>query len=162
MTWHKECNTCSPCLGYVYVRWPLKHWLQLQLIWQLKLLTGLRFIILSRLWFCCCLCTFFHNMFSFHSTYCTLWTASFYCNDLLWCTHLVEGVNNRLLDNYQVGILPLDFVAYWTRTRPFKCSWKPLWLINWFKCDTRSPQYWTHNILIFWDTELWVFISCKR
>ncbi len=46
-----------------------------------------------------------------------LWTASLFCNDLLWLALLVQGVNGRLLDNCQVSSLPHDCVAYRTRLR---------------------------------------------
>ncbi len=46
-----------------------------------------------------------------------LWTASLFCNDLLWLALLVQGVNVRLLDNCQVSSLPHDCVAYRTRLR---------------------------------------------
>ncbi len=46
-----------------------------------------------------------------------LWTASFFCNDLLCLALLVQGVNGRLLDNCQVISLLHDCVAYRTRLR---------------------------------------------
>ncbi len=42
--------------------------------------------------------------------YSTLWTASFFGTDCLWLTLLVKGVNDCLLDNYQISSLPHDCV----------------------------------------------------
>ncbi len=43
--------------------------------------------------------------------YSTLWTASFFGNECLWLTLLVKGVNDCLLDNYQISSLPHDCVV---------------------------------------------------
>ncbi len=43
--------------------------------------------------------------------YSTLWTASFFGNECLWLTLLVKGVNDCLLDNWQISNLPHDCVA---------------------------------------------------
>ncbi len=43
--------------------------------------------------------------------YSTLWTASFFGNACLWLTLLMKGVNDCLLDNYQISSLPHDCVA---------------------------------------------------
>ncbi len=43
--------------------------------------------------------------------YSTPWTASFFGNECLWLTLLVKGVNDCLLDNCQISILPHDCVA---------------------------------------------------
>ncbi len=43
--------------------------------------------------------------------YSTLWTASFFGNECLWLTLLVNGVNDGLLDNCQISSLPHDWVA---------------------------------------------------
>ncbi len=43
--------------------------------------------------------------------YSTLWTASFFGNECLWCTLHVKGVNDCLLDNCQISSLPRDCVA---------------------------------------------------
>ncbi len=40
-----------------------------------------------------------------------LWTASFFGNECLWLTLLVKGVNDCLLDNFQISSLPHDCVA---------------------------------------------------
>ncbi len=39
--------------------------------------------------------------------YSTQWTASFFCNECLWLTLLVKGVNDCLLDNCQISIFPM-------------------------------------------------------
>ncbi len=36
--------------------------------------------------------------------YSTLWTASFFANYFLWLTLLLKGVNECLLDNYQISL----------------------------------------------------------
>ncbi len=47
------------------------------------------------------------NMFG----YSTLWTASFFGYESLWLTLLVKGVNDCLLDKFQISSLPHDCVA---------------------------------------------------
>ncbi len=43
--------------------------------------------------------------------YSTLSTASFFGNEYMWLTLLMKGVNDCLLDNYQISSLPYDCVA---------------------------------------------------
>ncbi len=43
--------------------------------------------------------------------YSTLWTDSLFCNECLWLTLLVKGVNDCLLDNCQISSLSHDCVA---------------------------------------------------
>ncbi len=84
--------------------------------------------------------------------YSTLWTDSVFCNECLWLTLLVKGVNDCLLDNCQISSLPLDYVAQWTKLRDnFEGSGnlcRCFELISWLVC---------HHILIWWDRELVCF-----
>ncbi len=85
-------------------------------------LNGFCFTILSSVQFIPIACTLFSTT-SFPSLrlsinvlgHRALWTASLFCNDLLCLALLVQGVNDRLLDNCQVSSLPHDCVAYRTR-----------------------------------------------
>jgi len=92
--------------------------------------------------------------------YSTLWTASFFSNDLLWLTLLVEGVNDCLLDNCQVSSLPHDCVAYWTRLRDhLKAQETFAGVLSSLddECDSVSLQSWTFsqysNFLRYWILE---------
>ncbi len=81
--------------------------------------------------------------------YSTPWTAPPFSNDLLWLTLFVEGVNDRLLDHCQVSSVP------------HYCGFKEqeistiytVWMVIYWNSNV--------NILIFWDTDFFTFISCK-
>lgn len=66
VAWHKECDSWSPCSGYVGAWWLLKHWLQLQSTpceSPSKFLDGLRFTILPRLQLSLVLVYLFYHIF---------------------------------------------------------------------------------------------------
>ncbi len=78
--------------------------------------------------------------------YSTLWTASFFGNECLWLTLLVKGVNDCLLNNYQISSLPRDCVALWTKLRDhFEGSG------NLCRCFELTSWLACHHILICWD-----------
>ncbi len=141
----------------VWAWWLLMHWLQLQFTpcealpsvwigfaWQYSQTCGHP----------CCLCTFSYQISSFWSTlhlicYSTPWTATPFSNDPLWLNLFVEGVNDRLLDHCQVSSLP----HYWGFKEQEIPGIYSVWMVICWNSNV--------NILIFWDTGLFTFISCK-
>ncbi len=95
----------------------------------------------------CCLCTFSYPISSFQST---LWTATPFSNDPLWLTLFVEGVNDRLLDHCQVSSVP-HYCDLKEQEIPRMYS---VWMVIYWNSNV--------NILIFWDTGFFTFISSNH
>ncbi len=81
--------------------------------------------------------------------YSTHWTAPPFSNDPLWLTLFVEGVNDRLLDHCQVSSVP----HYCGFKEQEILTIHTLWMVIYWNSNV--------NILIFWDTDFFTFISCK-
>ncbi len=81
--------------------------------------------------------------------YSTPWTAPPFCNDPLWLTLFVEGVNDCLLDHCQVSSVPLY------------CGFKEQEIARMY--TVWMVIYWNSNvnILIFWDTDFWLSLANK-
>ncbi len=171
VAWHKECDSWNPwsCIRLCVLVLEALTPAAVHSLWISPTFSnGFCFTILSRVRLSLLLVLF--STTSFPSLrlsinvlgHRALWAASLFCNDLLCLALLVQGVNGRLLDNCQVSSLPHDCVTYRTRLRDhLKGLCRCFELISWLECGTSvfniEPF---HNILIFWDTEFGVFISC--
>ncbi len=143
----------------VWAWWLLMHWLQLQFTpcealpsvwigfaWQYSQACGRP---------CCLVHIFLSNFFlpvnfAFNMLwYSTPGTAPSFSNDPLWLTLFVEGVNDRLLDRCQVSSVP-HYCAFKEQEIPGIYT---IWMIIYWNSKV--------NILIFWDTALLTFMSCK-
>ncbi len=147
----------SPFPEDVWAWWLLMHWLQLQFTpcealpsvwigfaWQYSQACGHP----------CCFCTFSYPIYFFSVNfvfnmlwYSTPWTATSFSNDPLWLTLFVEGVNDRLLDHFQVSSVP-HYCGFKEQEIPGICT---VWMVI----------YWNSNvsILIFWDTDFWLSLA---
>ncbi len=145
----------SPFPEDVWAWWLLMDWLQLQFTpCEALASVWFGFALFSSLWSSLLLVhIFLSNLFlpvhfAFNMLwYSTPWTATPFSNDPLWLILFVEGVNDRLLGHCQVSSVP----RYWG----FKEQEIPrIYTVG-------MVIYWNSNvnILIFWDTEFWTFIS---
>ncbi len=81
--------------------------------------------------------------------YSTHWTATPFSNDPLWLILFEEGVKYHLLDHCQVSSVP-HYCGFKEQEIPRICT---VWMvINWNS---------NVNIVIFWDTGFFTFMSCK-
>ncbi len=81
--------------------------------------------------------------------YSTPWTATPFSNDPLWLTLFVEGVNDRLLDHYQVSSVP-HYCGFKEQEIPRIYT---VWMVIYGK-----PKCKYSNIVRYWFL---TFISCK-
>ncbi len=138
----------------VWVWWLLMNWLQLQFTpceALLNVWTGFAWQHSQACGHPCCLRTFSNPNSSFQSTLhlicfdkALLEQPPPFSNDPLWLTLFVEGVNDRLLDHYQVSSLP--------HYRGFKEQEMPTIYTEWMVIYGNSNI----NILIFWDAGFWL------
>ncbi len=78
--------------------------------------------------------------------YSTHWTATPFSNDPLWLTLFAEGVNERLLDHFQVSSVP-QYCAFKEQIPTIYIVWMVI--------------YWNSNvnILMFRDTDFWLSLA---
>ncbi len=140
----------------VWAWWLLMHWLQLQFtpcelsqVFESALLDSILKLASSLFLVHIFLPNFFLPVnFAFNMLwYSTPWTASPFSNAPLWLTLFVKGVNDRLLDHYQVSSVP-HYCAFKEQEIP--------WIYT-----VLMVIYWNSNvnILIFWDTDFWLSLS---
>ncbi len=79
--------------------------------------------------------------------YSTHWTATLFCNDSLWLSLFVEGVNDRLLGHCQVSSVP-HYCCFKEQEIPTIYT---VWMVIYWNSNV--------NIIIFWDTDFWLLLA---